>query len=345
VLGVLTIFGAFGAPTYFKNFTHGRAPFFGGFDGFVNAMVLAGFSFIGTEFVGMTAAESEKPEVDMPKAIRQSFWRILLFYVSSIFVVCCVVPYDSPNLLGANKGDVTKSPFTLVLAAAGIPVAKHIMNAVVLSAVVSSGNTGAYTASRMLYSLALNGHAPGVFKETMDSGIPIWGLLTVMLLALVAWSFSFWVPGFYEALIVSNSVAGFISWTTIVVSQYRFRQAYIVQGNDPQKLPYKAPLYPFGPSLVAAAAIFMICIHDIDAWKTGKWGTILIGYIHLVLTVVLFVGYKVMYKTKIIPDMEVNLTGGLIGTKEVAFYGSEQAESASGRLSSVILPDVAVVQV
>lgn len=72
--------------------------------------MVAGFSFQGTELVGITAGESKDPEKSIPKAINQVFWRIILFYILSIFVIACIIPYTSPQLLGSSASDIAISP-------------------------------------------------------------------------------------------------------------------------------------------------------------------------------------------------------------------------------------------
>ena len=91
------------------------------------------------------------------------FWRIILFYILAIFVIACIIPYTSPDLLGSSASDVKISPFTLVFQRAGLAGAASIMNAVILTSVISSANSGMYASTRMLYSLALQGYAPKTF--------------------------------------------------------------------------------------------------------------------------------------------------------------------------------------
>ena len=88
-----------GHATYLENFTYKKAPFVGGIPAVLSVFVVAGFSFQGTELIGITAGESATPEKSIPKAIKQVFWRILLFYILAIFVIACLIPYTSPNLL------------------------------------------------------------------------------------------------------------------------------------------------------------------------------------------------------------------------------------------------------
>ena len=90
------IFGILGGHTYgFENYTKGQAPFVGGISGFLGVLLVAGFSVGGTEVVAVTAGESDDPKKSMPKAIKQVFWRILLFYVLSIAVIGAIIPYRS----------------------------------------------------------------------------------------------------------------------------------------------------------------------------------------------------------------------------------------------------------
>ena len=114
VVGFLTIVGIMGGhATYLENFAYKKAPFVGGVPSILTVFVVAGFSFQGTELIGITAGESKDPAKSIPKAIKQVFWRILLFYILAIFVIACLIPYTSPNLLGSDASDITISPFPL----------------------------------------------------------------------------------------------------------------------------------------------------------------------------------------------------------------------------------------
>ena len=129
IVGLLTIIGIIGGhATYLENFTYKKAPFVGGIPAVLSVFVVAGFSFQGTELIGITAGESATPEKSIPKAIKQVFWRILLFYILAIFVIACLIPCTSPNLLGSEATDIAISPFTLVFKRAGLASAAAVMN-------------------------------------------------------------------------------------------------------------------------------------------------------------------------------------------------------------------------
>ncbi len=96
--------------------------------------------------------------------MRQVFWRILLFYVFAILIISLIIPYTDPNLLRNDVKDISVSPFTLVFQHAGLLSAAAIMNAVILTAVLSAGNSGMYASTRMLYT-ACDGKAPRILRN------------------------------------------------------------------------------------------------------------------------------------------------------------------------------------
>lgn len=102
--------------------------------------------------IGIAAGESENPEKNIPRAVRQVFWRILLFYVFAILIISLIIPYTDPSLLRNDVKDISVSPFTLVFQHAGLLSAAAVMNAVILTAVLSAGNSGMYASTRMLYT-------------------------------------------------------------------------------------------------------------------------------------------------------------------------------------------------
>lgn len=114
IVGVLMIIGIFkGAqPAGWSNWTIGEAPFAGGFAAMIGVAMIVGFSFRGTELIGIAAGESEDPAKNIPRAVRQVFWRILLFYVFAILIISLIIPYTDPSLLRNDVKDISVSPFT-----------------------------------------------------------------------------------------------------------------------------------------------------------------------------------------------------------------------------------------
>src|SRR5699024_7218787 len=124
VVGLLMIVGIMGGePVGFKNWTLNDAPFHNGVGAILAVFLVAGFSFQGTELIGVAAGESENPRRNIPRAVRQVFWRILLFYVLAIFVVGLLIPYTNPHLVNEDVQNIAVSPFTIIFDRAGLAFA------------------------------------------------------------------------------------------------------------------------------------------------------------------------------------------------------------------------------
>ena len=172
VVGVLMIFGILGGHSPgFSNWTVEDAPFVGGWATLVNIFMIAGFSFGGVEIVAVASGESEDPKKNVPKAIKTIFWRIMLFYIGAIVVIGFLLPYTDPDLLEGSLENVAVSPFTLIFERAGLAAAASIMNAVILTSILSCGNSSLYVSSRMLYALSKEGKAPKIFGRLNKRGV------------------------------------------------------------------------------------------------------------------------------------------------------------------------------
>ncbi|MBB1149711.1 amino acid permease [Myroides sp. NP-2] len=314
-VGLLTIFGILGGEYIgFTNFTLGDAPFLGdGFSGkfltVLGVFLIAGFSFQGTELIGITAGESEHPEKNIPKAIKQVFWRILIFYILSIFVIGLIIPYTSPQLLGADITEIAKSPFTLVFEKAHWAFAAALMNAVILTSILSAGNSGMYASTRMLYAMGKDGMAHRSFGRTNKQGVPILALLATALIVLLIFIIQSVTPQAVDFILAASGLTGFIAWLGIAISHYRFRRAYVAQGYDTQKLVYRAKLFPFGPIFAFVLCLFVIIGQDSQMIFEGivDWKGILITYMGIPFFLFFYFFHKFKYKTKVIPLKEVDL--------------------------------------
>ncbi|KON67056.1 MULTISPECIES: amino acid permease [Bacillaceae] len=303
ITGFLMIFGILGGndPIGFSNFTMGEGPFNGGFFTILGVFMAAGFSFQGTELLGVTAGESENPEKNIPKAIKSVFWRILLFYILAIFVIGMIIPFTDARLLSE---DVAVSPFTLVFERAGLAFAASVMNAVILSSVLSAGNSGMYASTRMLWDLARDGKAPKFLGKLDKRGVPVNALIATSLVGCLAFLASFFGDGVvYIWLLNASGMAGFVTWVGIAIAHYRFRKAYVAQGLDLNALPYLAKGFPTGPIFALVLCIFIIIGQGYQAFSSSgiDWNSMFVSYIGLIFFFVLWFGYKIKYKTKIVP--------------------------------------------
>ncbi|KRM73448.1 amino acid permease [Secundilactobacillus collinoides] len=307
-VGVLTIFGIMGGhATGLENFTYKKAPFVGGIPATLSVFVVAGFSFQGTELVGITAGESKTPEKSIPKAINQVFWRILLFYIFAIFVIACIIPYTSPDLLGSSASDIAISPFTLVFKRAGLAAAASVMNAVILTSVMSAANSGMYASSRMLYSLSLDGYAPKYFEHTTKHGVPLRAQVATTVVGALTFFASIAGPKVYVWLVAASGLTGFIAWVGIAISHFRFRRAFVKQGHKESELKYHAKWFPVGPLLALILCIIVIVGQDPSSFVHFDWEKILVTYLSVPLFIILFFYYKIRHHTRLIPLDEVDV--------------------------------------
>ncbi|CAF4554413.1 unnamed protein product [Rotaria sp. Silwood1] len=189
VLGIVLAAG--GGPNHQYlggKYWHNPGPFANGFKGVCTVFVTAAFAFSGTELVGLAAAEAANPRTTIPRATKQVFWRITIFYIVSLTLIGCLVPYTSPRLLnGLSSYDASASPFVIAIEDAGIKVLPSIFNAVILCAVLSVGNSSVYGASRTLCALAECGQAPKIFAYVDRKGRPLFAIALSMLLGLIAY--------------------------------------------------------------------------------------------------------------------------------------------------------------
>ncbi|WP_103109690.1 amino acid permease [Brevibacillus reuszeri] len=305
IIGVLMIFGIMGGEAVgFQNFTKGDAPFNGGFMALLGVFMIAGFSFQGTELVGVAAGESENPAKNIPKAIRQIFWRILLFYIFAIAIIGLLVPYDNPNLISGDISDIAISPFTIVFEKAGFAFAASVMNAVILTSVLSAGNSGMYASTRMLWVLAKEGKAPKWFAKVTRNGVPINSLILTALIGALAFLSSLFGDGeVYIWLLNASGMSGFIAWLGIAVSHYRFRKAFLAQGRDLKELPYRAKWFPFGPIFAFIICCIVILGQNYSAISAEgiDWNGLMVSYIGLPLFLIVWLVYKFTKKTKLVP--------------------------------------------
>ncbi|MED4267395.1 amino acid permease [Priestia megaterium] len=226
------------APFFSHFFSEGLFP--NGVTALLITMITVNFSFQGTELIGIAAGESENPEKTLPKAIKQTVWRTLFFFVLSVFLIACMIPRE--------QAGIAESPFVVVLDSIGVPYSADIMNFIILIALLSVSNSGLYAATRMLYSLSKEGMASPMLGKINSRGVPINALLITLGIAGLSLLSS--VLAAKTVFVWLLSLAGLgaqIGWISITASQLAFRRKYIREGGDVADLKFKTPFYPFLP--------------------------------------------------------------------------------------------------
>jgi amino acid permease len=303
--------GGFGNWTIADATAGTHAPFVGGVSAVLLVFLVAGFSFQGTEGVGLAAAETDDPGRNVPKAIKSVFWRILLFYIGSIFVVGTLISYTDPNLMHGDESHVALSPFTMVfdhLPHVGY-YAASLMNAVILSAVLSCGNSSMYVASRMLHAMAHSGKAPAMFGRLNARGVPTAALLaTGGISALAFFSTLVGDQKIYQLFYNASGLSGFLIWLGIAICHLRFRKAWVAQGRRLEDLKFRAKFFPYGPWLALILFLMVLFGANIGVFQAPvfSWFDFITGYLMIPIFVLLYVGHKLRHKTRLVPLEDCN---------------------------------------
>ncbi|CRL23545.1 Amino acid/polyamine transporter I [Penicillium camemberti] len=291
----------------------------GKFVGFWAVLIQAGFSYQGTELVGVAAGETENPQKTVPSAIRKTFVRILLFFVLTIFFIGLVVPYDNGRLTTATT-NASSSPMVIAADLAGVKVLPSLINAVLLSVVLSAANSNVYSGSRVLTGLAHEGFAPACFGWVTKHGVPyisvtftaLFGLLGFMNVSNDAGQVFTW-------LVNLSSVAGFVTWASINACHIAFMRVLANRGISRDTLPYKAILQPY---LAWYGLFFNILIALTQGFTSFiphfRVTDFFVAYICPIVFVVLYVGHKVIFRPSFVRAADADIdTGRLHYEKEV----------------------------
>ena len=255
--GPATGFKYYKNPGAFAPYIDSGAPgkFFGFWASFVNAV----FAYLGTELIGVTVGEAQNPRKTIPRAIKLTFYRILFFYVLSVFFLGMLIPYNHDRLIAANKKTTgaAASPFVLAVTIAGIKYLDHILNACILLFTFSASNSDLYIASRTMYGLADRGHAPKIFKWTDKRGVPIPALAISALFCCSAFMTAAQDSATVFSYFVNlTTIFGLMAWISLLVSHIWFVRARRAQGITDDMMPYVAPFGLWGSII----GLFFCCL-------------------------------------------------------------------------------------
>lgn len=263
VIGLLAIFGVIPIAGY------QHAPMFGnlvkdgifpnGFMPVFATILTVNFAFSGTELIGVTAGETRDPETTVPKAIHTTLWRLVLFFIGSITVMCALIPW--------RQAGVGESPFVLVFNSIGIPYAGDIMNFVVLTAVLSASNSGLYASTRMVWSMGNEGMIPRWFAKTNRRGVPMLALCAAMAGGLLALLSSVVAAStVYLVLVALSGLSAVVVWIAIAYCQIVFRRRWLESGHSASELKYRTPGYPYvsWAAFILCTASFVLVVFDAE---------------------------------------------------------------------------------
>ena len=238
------------------------------------AVAATGFYF-GAEIVTIAAAEAHEPVKAVAKATNSVITRVLIFYVGSIMLVVALVPWNSPGMA---------TPYVSALDAMGIPAAANVMNAIVLTAVLSALNSGLYAASRMIFALTRHGDAPAALAKVNRRGVPVRAILVGTLFGYVSVVMSYVSPDTVFAFLVNSygTVAIFV-YVLIAVSQLKLRAR--LEREAPEMLRVRMWCYPYLTWFAIVGMIgILVAMAFIPDQRTPLWlgvvslGVLLVAY-------------------------------------------------------------------
>ena len=235
------------------------------------------FAFLGVELIGVTAGEAQKPGKTIPSAINKVIWRILIFYVGALANIMSLVAW--------NRLNPDQSPFVMVFSKVGIPTAAGIINFVVLTAALSSCNSGIFSTGRMLYTLAGYRQAPAGLRKLSRNKVPAIGMMVSFVAMLVGVLLNYFIPASAFAYITSVATGcGLFVWAMVMIAHMRYRK--LVKAGQLTPGAFQMPLSPIGDWFVLAflglVTVLLGFNHDtrIALYATPVWIVALtIGYL------------------------------------------------------------------
>jgi L-asparagine permease len=236
------------------------------------------FAYAGIELIGTAAGEAQDARKEMPRAINSVMWRIALFYVGAVVLLVQLMPWT------AYQAGV--SPFVTFFGALGVPGIGTAMNLVVLTAALSSLNSGLYSTGRVLRSLAMGGSAPAFVGRMSRHNVPYGGILVTVAVYVVGVVLNYVVPSEVFELVLNVSALGIIStWGFIVLCQIRLRQ--LQDRGDVPLVAFRMPYAPFSSWLTLGFLVSVLVLMGMD-YPGGTYTVASIPVIGLLL----FAGWR-----------------------------------------------------
>lgn len=268
------------------------------FKGVCSVFVTAAFSFAGSELVGLAASESVEPRKSVPKAAKQVFWRITLFYILSLLMIGLLVPYNDKSLIGASSVDAAASPFVIAIKTHGIKGLPSVVNVVILIAVLSVGNSAIYGCSRTMVALAEQRFLPEIFSYVDRKGRPLVGIAVTSAFGLIAFVAASKKEGeVFNWLLALSGLSSLFTWGGICICHIRFRKALAAQGRGLDELSFKSPTGVWGSYwglfmvIIMFIAQFYVALFPVGDSPSAEG--FFEAYLSFPLVMVMYIGHKI----------------------------------------------------
>ncbi|RDW86477.1 uncharacterized protein DSM5745_03119 [Aspergillus mulundensis] len=282
---------------------------------FVNAVNVAAFCMGGPEYISMIAGESRDPRRTVPRAFSTIMTRLIVFFIGGCLCVGILVPSDDQTLTNGSDTYAGGSPYVISMQRLKIPVLPSIVNAALITCIVSAGNAYTFNASRSLHALALDGRAPKFLRRLNKRGVPYMAVIVVMLLSCLAYlalgsssaKVLNWILNFCTAATMFN-------WTVMSFTWIRFNAALKAQAIDKKNfLPSVSRFQPYAGYWAFFWAFLFLWIQGYAVFVKGNWevSTFIFNYGIIALASIIGIGWKIFKRTPFHKSIDVDLASGL----------------------------------
>lgn len=273
--------------------------------------------------IGLAAAETANPRKSLPTAIKQVFWRITIFYIVALMLVGLLVPSNEGRLLGGqNSADATASPFVIAIESAGATILPSVMNAIILVAVISVGNSAVFGSSRTLAALAEQSHAPQIFAYIDRQGRPLVAILFASCIGLMAFLADLKVhSAIFNWLLSISALSTLFTWASICLCHIRFRSAWAYTSHPLEQLPFRSHVGLWGSwfgfigyCLVLISQIWIavspIDTGNLDTSAPGMVKNFFLQVMAIPIVLIFYICHKIWFRTSVVRVDEMDVETG-----------------------------------
>lgn len=286
----------------------------GRFEGFLAALWFASFTCVGPEFLSMAAGEVKHPRKYVKKAHKALYYRILVVFIGgALAVTICVSSRDKVLVAlythgSGSTGSAAASPFIIAMDNLRVKGLPHLITALFATTIFAAGNTVLYSATRCLYGLALEGRAPRILRKTTNSGVPIYCFAVTMIFPLLSLLQLGSGTGVVLTWLINLATGStLLYFITALITYIRFNRACQVQGLDRNTLPYKGMFQPYSAWCALIFEIVIIICYGYRSLVPFNVSGFITAYFMPVFIPCLFVGWKVLKKTKFVRAKDMDL--------------------------------------
>ncbi|EHY57564.1 hypothetical protein HRR83_003040 [Exophiala dermatitidis] len=335
--------GPTGTTHHAENYTDLPA-FPNGFKGIAQCFLLASFSCGGNELLGITNGEAKMPRWNMPRAINNLAARLFFFFGVSVVFISLLVPYTDERLLGPSN--IAASPFVIAMSDAGIKGLPDLLNVVIIIGLCAIGAESLYITSRLGTAMARMGLFPKSFGHVDKKGRPYVSLAFSAGLAIILTYINCSNTGgvIFTWFSSVGSTVYFIAYLVVAATNWRMRAAFKAQNDNPLmlKYAYKNKAYPLGSvflfisGIFVLASTFYISLYPINQPMGAD--TFFQTFLCIPLFLTLWIGYKVICKTKWVDPAKADLQSGRrpLTAEDIAFLDAYYSQPMYKRIFSYV---------